>query len=282
MKPPRSQTIRAVLCATFPSWPLAAPAHEPAPAEHAPINAHDLASRSKRAAKMFSNDCLNCPARLYALQPVAVSGSPSSRSGHLICYRREVGELMQVAMDNKDAKVNCLASRRPDLTLTARSRSVRRRSGAADLFVPSFVLLSRSRAPDWVENLGLPTSGCRTHGVGAEWPSNSFARELFESEHAAKAARIATKGVCGAARNNSARSARRKEIEKFVLKTDPPAAGAVVATRIRQARDRISSTYQWNYMADPARLQRRQLAFTACCCLFVLVRARVCPQKILL
>src|SRR5271169_4433655 len=98
--------------------------------QSAPINPHDLASL-QNGAKLFVNYCLNCHTAGYMrynrLEDLGLN--EQQIRDNLIFTGVKVGELMQVAMDRKDAK-QWFGIAPPDLTVTARSRSSGAGSGA--------------------------------------------------------------------------------------------------------------------------------------------------------
>src|SRR5258708_6112035 len=86
--------------------PLAAGANEGMKLQRAPINSHDLASL-QNGAKLFVNYCLNCHSAGYMrynrLQDLGLTDEQIK--ANLIFTGVKVGDLMQVAMDKKDAKL---------------------------------------------------------------------------------------------------------------------------------------------------------------------------------
>ena len=114
--------VRAALCAAL-LVPLAALCSEGPRLQTAPINSHDRASL-QNGAKVFVNYCLNCHAAGYMrynrLQDLGLT--ELQIKDNLILTGVKVGELMQVAMDRKDAK-QWFGVAPPDLTVTACSRS---------------------------------------------------------------------------------------------------------------------------------------------------------------
>ena len=113
--------------------PLAVLGSEGPRLQTAPINSHDLASL-QNGAKLFVNYCLNCHTAGYMrynrLQDLGLT--ELQIKDNLILTGVKVGELMQVAMDRKDAK-QWFGVAPPDLTVTVRSRSSGAGSGASAL-----------------------------------------------------------------------------------------------------------------------------------------------------
>jgi ubiquinol-cytochrome c reductase cytochrome c1 subunit len=259
-----SKTIRAALCATL-LVPMAAHANEGPRLQTAPINSHDLASLQS-GAKVFVNYCLNCHSAGYMrynrLRDLGLT--EQQIRDNLIFTGVKVGELMQVAMDKKDAK-DWFGVAPPDLTVTARSRSSGAGSGADWIYsyLRSFYR-DPARPTGWnnlvYANVGMPHVMWQLNG------QQQLHEEVFESEHAAKAALIATKGVAQLEETREVKDG--KEIDKFVLKTLTPGAGAV--SQLEYDKTVTDLVNYMNYMAEPARLQRRQIGIYALLLLGVL------------
>ena len=250
-----SSFIRAAVCG---AWLVsaAAVAAEGPRLQTAPINSHDLVSL-QNGAKLFVNYCLNCHTAGYMrynrLQDLGLT--EAQIKDNLIFTGVKVGELMQVAMDRKDAK-EWFGVAPPDLTVTARSRSSSAGSGADWIYsyLRSFYR-DPSRPTGWnnlvFANVGMP------HVL---WPLSGQARlheEVFASEHAASAALIATKGV---AQLEAAQETKDgKTSTRFVLKTLTPATGAL--SQVAYDRAVADLVNYMTYMAEPARLERRKVGF---------------------
>jgi ubiquinol-cytochrome c reductase cytochrome c1 subunit len=244
---------------------LAAHANEGPRLQTAPINSHDIASL-QNGAKVFVNYCLNCHTAGYMrynrLQDLGLT--ELQIKDNLIFTGVKVGELMQVAMDRKDAK-EWFGVAPPDLTVTARSRSSGAGSGADWIYsyLRSFYR-DPSRPTGWnnlvFANVGMPHALWQLNG------QQQLHEEVFESEHAAQAALIATKGVAQLEETREVKDG--KTIEHFVLKTLAPGAGTVSPLEYdKLVTDLVN---YMNYMAEPARLQRRQIGFYALMLLGVL------------
>jgi ubiquinol-cytochrome c reductase cytochrome c1 subunit len=79
--------------------------------------------------------------------------------------------------------------------------------------------------------------------------------EVFESEHAAQAALIATKGVAQLEETREEKDG--KTVERFVLKTLTPGTGTLSQLEYDKAVTDLVN--YMTYMAEPARLARRQI-----------------------
>ena len=247
--------VRIAVCVAL-LVPFAGRANEGARLQTAPINSHDLASL-QNGAKLFVNYCLTCHSAGYMrynrLQDLGLT--ETQIRDNLVLTGVKVGELMQVAMDKNDAK-EWFGVAPPDLTVTARSRSSGAGSGADWIYtyLRSFYR-DPSRPTGW-NNLVFPNVGM-PHVM---WQLNGQQRlheEVFESEHAAKAALIATKGVAQLEETREVKDG--KMIERFMLKTLTPGAGSLSQLEFDKAVTDLVN--YMNYMAEPARLQRRQIGF---------------------
>ncbi len=222
----------------------------------APINSHDLASL-QNGAKLFVNYCLNCHTAGYMrynrLQDLGLT--EAQIRDNLILTGVKVGELMQVAMDRKDAK-EWFGVAPPDLTVTARSRSSGAGSGADWIYsyLRSFYV-DESRPTGW-NNLVFPNVGM-PHVLWQLSGKQQIHEDSFDSEHAARAALIATKGVVQLEESHEVKDG--KTIERFVLKTLTPGSGTLSQLEFDKAV--VDLVNYMDYMAEPARLDRRKIGF---------------------
>ena len=235
---------------------FAAHANEGPRLQTAPINSHDLASL-QNGAKLFVNYCLNCHSAGYMrynrLQDLGLT--EQQIRDNLIFTGVKVGELMQTAMDRKDAK-EWFGVAPPDLTVTARSRGSSAGSGADWIYsyLRSFYRDS-SRPTGWnnlvFTNVGMPHALWQLNG------QQQLHEEVFESEHAAQAALLATKGVAQLEETREVKDG--KTIERFVLKTLTPGTGKL--SQLDYDKTVTDLVNYMTYMAEPARLARRQIGF---------------------
>ena len=238
--------------------PLAVIASEGPRLQTAPINSHDVASL-QNGAKLFVNYCLNCHSAGYMrynrLQDLGLT--EQQIKDNLIFTGVKVGELMQVAIDRKDAK-EWFGTAPPDLTVTARSRSSGAGSGADWIYtyLRSFYR-DPARPTGWNNlvffNVGMPHALWQLNG------QQQLVEEEFESEHAATVALIAAKSVVQMEEVTTNKDGR--SVQRYVVKTLQPGAG----TLSQRDYDRIvvDLVNYMNYMAEPARLERRQIGFYA-------------------
>jgi ubiquinol-cytochrome c reductase cytochrome c1 subunit len=235
---------------------LAAYANEGPRLQTAPINSHDLASL-QNGAKLFVNYCLNCHSASYMrynrLQDLGLT--EQQIRDNLIFTGAKVGTLMQAMMDRNDAK-DWFGVAPPDLTVTARSRSSSAGSGGDWIYsyLRSFYR-DPSRPTGWnnlvFANVGMPHALWQLNG------QQQLHEEVFESEHAAQAALIATKGVAQLEETREVKDG--KTIDHFVLKTLTPGAGTLSQLDYDKAVTDLVN--YMTYMAEPARLARRQIGF---------------------
>jgi ubiquinol-cytochrome c reductase cytochrome c1 subunit len=245
--------LRAAVCAAALA-PLAAAASEGPRLQTAPVNSHDLASL-QNGAKLFVNYCLNCHSAGYMrynrLRDLGLS--ETQIRDNLIFTGVKVGELMQVAMDRKDAKA-WFGVAPPDLTVAARSRSSAAGSGADWIYtyLRAFYL-DPSRPTGW-NNLIFPNVGM----PHVQWQLNGkqdLHEDMYESEHEAKAALLAAKSVAQLEEVVSHKDG--KETTRYLLKTLTPGSGTMSAVEYNtQVADLVN---YMAYMAEPARLDRRQI-----------------------
>lgn len=250
----RTFTRAAVIAALL--APLVTHANEGVRLQTAPINSHDLASL-QNGAKLFVNYCLNCHSAGYMrynrLQDLGLD--EQQIRDNLIFTGVKVGELMQVSMDRKDAK-EWFGVAPPDLTVTARSRSSSAGSGADWLYsyLRSFYR-DPTRPTGWnnlvFANVGMPHVLWQLNG------QSQLHEQVFDSEHAAHAALIATKGVVQLEEVREMKDG--KMIERFVLKTLTPGNGTL--SQLAYDKTVADLVNYMSYMAEPARLARRQIGF---------------------
>jgi ubiquinol-cytochrome c reductase cytochrome c1 subunit len=256
--------VRTAACIAWLA-PLAAVANEGPRLQTAPINSHDLASL-QNGAKLFVNYCLNCHTAGYMrynrLRDLGLTDMQIK--DNLIFTGVKVGELMQSAMDRKDAKT-WFGVAPPDLTVTARSRSSGAGSGADWIYsyLRSFYR-DPARPTGWnnlvFENVGMP------HVLWQMSGQAQLHEDVFDSEHAARAALLATKGVAQLEETHEIKDG--KTADSFVLKTLTPGAGTLSTVDYDKAVTDLVN--YMNYMAEPARLERRQIGFYALLLLGVL------------
>src|SRR4029077_4280952 len=100
-------------------------------------------------------------------------------------------------------------------------------------------------------NVGMP------HVMWQMSGQSPLHEETFESEHAATAALLATKGVAQIEETHEIKDG--KSTERFVLKTQTPGTGTLSALDYDKAVTDLVN--YMTYMAEPARLERRQIGF---------------------
>jgi ubiquinol-cytochrome c reductase cytochrome c1 subunit len=256
MSQPATMNLRAlVLFAAV----LAAPALHASEAvrlQTAPINAHDLASL-QTGAKLFVNYCLNCHSAGYMrynrLRDLGLT--EQQIRDNLILTGVKVGEPMQVAMDRKEAQ-EWFGTTPPDLTVIARSRSSGAGSGSDWLYTYLRAFYrDESRPTGWnnlvFENVGMP------HVLWQLGGQPGLAKQEFEKHDEAVAALLAAKTV---ARLDEAvgKDKSGKEAKRYVLKSlDPGKAGHLTAADYdKPVADLVN---YMTYMAEPARIERKQI-----------------------
>ncbi len=222
--------------------------------QHAPINVHDLASL-QNGAKVFVNYCLNCHSAGYMrynrLQDLGLT--EQQIKDNLIFTGVKVGELMQVAMVAKDAK-EWFGTPPPDLTVTARSRSSGAGSGADWIYTYLRAFYrDPSRPTGWnnlvYENVAMPHALWQLNGQA------QLAVREFTSEDEAHAALIAAKSVSRLDQDVTARDG--KEVRRYLLKTLQPGTGTL--SQLEYDKLVADLVNYMNYMAEPMRLERRQI-----------------------
>ena len=263
--------FRGAICAALLA-PLAALASGGGPRlQTASINTHDLASL-QNGAKLFVNYCLTCHSAGYMrynrLKDLGLT--EQQIRDNLIFTGVKVGELMQVSIDRTDAK-EWFGLTPPDLTVTARSRSSGAGSGADWLYTYLRAFYrDPSRASGW-NNLVFPNVGM-PHVLWQLGGQQRLVEEEFESEHAAHAALIAAKSVAQVEEAVVTKDGRT--VKRYVLKTLQPGTGTLSQLEYDTAVTDLVN--YMTYMAEPARLERRQIGFYALMLLgllFVLVYA---------
>ncbi len=245
---------RAGVCAALLA-PLAALASEGPRLQTAPINAHDLASL-QNGAKLFVNYCLNCHSANYMrYNRLGDFGLTEQQiRDNLIFTGVKVGELMQVAIEKKDAK-SWFGMQPPDLTVTARSRSSAAGSGADWIYTYLRAFYrDPSRPTGWnnlvFQNVGMPHVLWQLNG------QQQLVEQEFESEHAATAALIAAKSVAHL-EETLGKDKNGKEVKRYLLKTLQPGTGTLPPIEYdKHVADLVN---YMAYMAEPARLERRQI-----------------------
>lgn len=248
--------VNVALCL---AWlvPVAAGANEGVRLQTAPINGQDLASL-QNGAKLFVNYCLNCHTAGYMrynrLKDLGLT--ETQIRDNLIFTGVKVGELMNVAMPRKDSK-EWFGVAPPDLTVTARSRSSGAGTGADWIYsyLRSFYR-DPSRPTGWnnlvYANVGMP------HVLWQLSGQQQLHEDVFESEHAAKAALLATRGIAQLEEAHETKDG--KTTERFVLKT--LVAGTPGAlSQLDYDKAVIDLVNYMSYMAEPSRLERRQIGF---------------------
>ena len=239
--------------------PAAAQANEGMRLQPAPINSHDVASL-QNGAKLFVNYCLNCHSAGYMrynrLQDIGLT--EQQIRDNLIFTGVKVGELMQVAMDRKDAK-EWFGAPPPDLTVITRSRSSGAGSGADWVYnyLRGFYRDS-SRPTGWnnlvFENVGMP------HVLWQLSGQNTLDKKEFASHEEAAAAVIAAKTLSRLDVVNTP-GADGKVTTRYELRSIVPGTGLISTGEYdRQVADLVN---YMNYMGEPARLTRRQIGIYA-------------------
>ena len=238
--------------------PLAAPASEGPRLQTAPINSHDLASL-QNGAKLFVNYCLNCHSAGYMrynrLQDLGLT--EQQIRDNLIFTGVKVGELMQAAIDRTDAK-EWFGLAPPDLTVTARARSSGAGSGADWIYTYLRAFYRDPSRPTGWNNLVFADVGM-PHVLWQLNGQQQLVAEEFESEHAATAALTAAKSVAQMEEVTTLKDGRA--VTRYVVKTLQPGTGTLSHPEYdRTVADLVN---YMNYMAEPARLERRKIGFYA-------------------
>lgn len=244
----RSAALAALLL------PAAGHANEGMRLQPAPINSHDVASL-QNGAKLFVNYCLNCHSAGYMrynrLQDIGLT--EAQIRDNLIFTGVKVGELMGVAMDKKDAK-EWFGAPPPDLTVITRSRSSGAGSGADWVYnyLRAFYR-DDSRPTGWnnlvFENVGMP------HVLWQLSGQNTLEKKEFSKHEEAAAALIAAKTLSRMEEVSETKDG--KTTTNYVMRSIVPGKGTVTTGEYDRAVADL--TNYLNYMAEPARLERRQI-----------------------
>ena len=220
----------------------------------APINSHDIASL-QNGAKVFVNYCLNCHTAGYMrynrLQDLGLT--EQQIKDNLIFTGVKPGDLMQVAMDRKDAKA-WFGTAPPDLTVIARSRSSGAGSGADWLYTYLRAFYRDPARPTGWNNL-IFESVAMPHVLWQLSGQQQLAVQEFDSEDAATAALVATRGVARLDEEVSVKDG--KEQVHYMLKTLQPGTGTLSPVEYEKLTADLVNYLV--YMAEPARLERREI-----------------------
>ena len=247
--------VRAAALAALLVVPAAASANEGMRLQPAPINSHDLASL-QNGAKLFVNYCLNCHSAGYMrynrLRDLGLT--EQQIRDNLIFTGVKVGELMSVAMDKKDAK-EWFGAPPPDLTVIARSRSSAAGSGTDWVYNYLRAFYRDDTRPTGWNNLVFPNVGM-PHVLWQLSGQNTLEKKEFERHEEAEAAVIASKTL---SRLDEVATAGKdgKMSTRYVLNSIVPGTGTLSGGEYDRAV--VDLANYLNYMAEPARLQRRQI-----------------------
>ena len=256
MRKPAVLILRALaLLAALLAQP-AAQASEAVRLQTAPINPQDLASL-QTGAKLFVNYCLGCHSASYMRynRLTDLGLTEQQIRENLVPTGVKVGELMQVAMDTKNAQ-EWFGAPPPDLTVVARSRSSGAGSGADWLYTYLRAFYrDDSRPTGWnnlvFENVGMP------HVLWQLAGQPELVRQQFERHEDAVAALLAAKTV---ARLDEAmvKDKSGKDAKRYVLRSlQPGSAGALTPAEYdKTVADLVN---YMTYMAEPARIERTQI-----------------------
>jgi len=248
---------RVAVCAML-FAPVLASAAEGPRLQTAPINSHDIASL-QNGAKLFVNYCLNCHSAGYMrynrLRDLGLT--EQQITDNLIFTGVKVGELMQTSMDKKDAK-EWFGVAPPDLTVTARSRSSAAGSGADWIYTYLRAFYRDSSRPTGWNNLVFANVGM-PHALWQLNGQQQLEEQVFDSEHAAKAALIAAKTVSDLEEAREVKDG--KAVTRYVVKSSKPATGTAAGTLSQvEYENAVADLVNYmNYMAEPSRLERRQI-----------------------
>jgi len=238
--------------------PVLASAAEGPRLQTAPINSHDIASL-QNGAKLFVNYCLNCHSAGYMrynrLRDLGLT--EQQITDNLIFTGVKVGELMQTSMDKKDAK-EWFGVAPPDLTVTARSRSSAAGSGADWIYTYLRAFYRDSSRPTGWNNLVFANVGM-PHALWQLNGQQQLEEQVFDSEHAATAALIAAKTVSDLEEAREVKDG--KAVTRYVVKSIKPATGTAAGTLSQvEYENAVADLVNYmNYMAEPSRLERRQI-----------------------
>jgi ubiquinol-cytochrome c reductase cytochrome c1 subunit len=248
--------FRAVVCAALLAPLAALAAADGAKLQKAPVNLDDLVSL-QRGAQVFVNYCLNCHSAGYMrynrLQDLGLN--EQQIRDNLIFTGVKVGELMQVAMDRKDAR-EWFGVPPPDLTVTARSRSSEAGSGADWIYTYLRAFYRDPERPTGWNNLVFDNVAM-PHALWQLSGQQQLAVQEFDKHRDATAALIAAKSV---ARVDAVtiKDKDGKEVKRWVMKTiQPGSAGSM--TPLEYDKLVADLVNYMAYMAEPARLERTQI-----------------------
>ncbi|MCK6427219.1 MAG: cytochrome c1 [Burkholderiaceae bacterium] len=134
----------------------------------------------QRGAQLFVNYCLNCHSaafmRFNKLRDIGLT--EQQIKDNLIFSGGKVGDLMQIAMNSRDAKA-WLGATPPDLTLIARSRAGANGTGADYLYTYLRTYYrDETKATGW-NNLAFPSVGM-PHVL---WELQGERRAVFDDKH---------------------------------------------------------------------------------------------------
>jgi len=257
----RAAAVCAVLVAVS-----QAHANEGVRLQKAPIDDHDVASL-QNGARVFVNYCLNCHSAGYMrynrLQDLGLTDEQIK--ANLIFTGVKVGDLMQVAMDKKDAKL-WFGAAPPDLTVIARSRSSGAGSGTDWVYnyLRAFYR-DDTRPTGWnnlvFENVGMP------HVLWQLSGQNTLDKKEFERHEEAVAALLAAKTL---SRLDEVTTVDKNGnmTARYVLNSIVPGTGSVSTGDYD--RMVVDLANYLNYMAEPAMLERRRIGIYALLLLGVL------------
>ena len=148
----------SLLLSLWTSWSAFA-ATDTIPWDKAPNKINDLAAL-QNGAKLFVNYCFNCHAAAYMRfnRLTDIGLTEQQIKDNLLFTTDKVGETMKIAMDPKQAK-DWFGGTPPDLTVIARSRSVKGGTGAYYIYTYLRTYYrDPSKATGW-NNLAYPNVG---------------------------------------------------------------------------------------------------------------------------
>ncbi len=248
--------VRAAVCAVLLA-PLAASAlAEEVRLDTAPANPHDLVSL-QNGARIFVNYCLNCHSAGYMrynrLQDLGLT--EQQIKDNLIFTDVKVGELMQVAMDRKDAR-EWFGVPPPDLTVTVRARSSEAGSGADWIYTYLRAFYRDPSRPTGWNNLVFENVAM-SHVLWQLNGQQQLAVREFDTHRDAAAALLAAKSV---ARIDEAivKDKDGKDARRYLLKTLQPGSAGTMTPPEYDKRVADLVNYM-GFMAEPVRLERRRI-----------------------
>ena len=224
--------------------------------DKAPVDVSDIASL-QRGAKLFVNYCLNCHSasamRYNRLRDIGLTDAQIKDK--LTFTTEKIGDTMKAAIDPKQAK-DWFGATPPDLSVIARAKASGDGSGADYLYTYLRSFYRDETRPTGWNNVVFPNVGM-PHVL---WQLNGQAElkeEVFENEHAAHAALVATRGVAQLEEMHQMKDGVLHE--RYVLKTIVPGKGSLSSLEYDKAIADLAN--YMNYMAEPARLERRTIGF---------------------